>query len=188
MLTDIVFPNNNEKEFLSLAVKLNTKILFCYQFGKIPKTDGNFAISTAANNLNRAINCSKKVLCNSNSREVFESHSPLFIYGLEMMSINDSMHTRHSGMNHIMASLAYKNGHTICFSPSTLPDTDSRDFPMILGRMMQNIKLCRKYLIKMKLASFASSPYRMRAEKEIESFGIFLGMDVAEAKGALSFI
>ena len=50
---------------------------------------------------------------------------------------------------------------------------------------MQNVSLCRKYEVKMKLASFAKSPYQMRAKKEIESFGYFLGMHHDEIKKAL---
>ncbi len=171
MFIDIVFPSNNEEEFLRISKKLGIELVFCYASGKLYKPRNNSII-----------------LCNSNSREIFESHIPLHIYWLEDSAKADSMHTRHSGMNHILAELAHKNDHTICFSPSLLMGENNPYFSMLLGRMMQNVMLCRKYNIQMKLATFAKIPYRLRTEKEMESFGHFIGMTRGEINSSLRTI
>jgi RNase P/RNase MRP subunit p30 len=57
---------------------------------------------------------------------------------------------------------------------------------MILGRIMQNIKLARKYKMKIKLASFARNPYELRDCNDLLSFGILVGLHPSEAKKALT--
>jgi len=95
------------------------------------------------------------------------------------------MHSRHSGFNHILAEMACKNSHTVCFSHCALLNSGTANFSTVLGRMMQNVRLCRKYKVRMKLASFANSPRHLRAAKEMESFGHFLGMHSGEIKKVL---
>ncbi|MBI2661764.1 hypothetical protein HYX09_05885 [Candidatus Woesearchaeota archaeon] len=187
MFIDIVFPENNERDFLSLAEHLGITATLCYPYGRLPPNSGNCAVLADSNRIGKIRNGAGILLCNSSSREVFESRRPVHIFGMELFPRNDSMHTRHSGMNHILAASAHENGHTICFSPATLQSSNNPGFSVVLGRMMQNVTLCRKFKIRMKLASLAGSPYKIRAEKEMESFGMFLGMSRKEAKEALSF-
>ena len=52
---------------------------------------------------------------------------------------------------------------------------------------MQNIRLCRKYKVKMVLASFATDKFEMRDARDLISFGVCLGMNPGEAKKALNF-
>lgn len=186
MFTDLTFPGNNEEEFLRIAEKLGIKLIFCYPFRDFKPNSGiGTAVLAEPHEIDK-IKGNPTILCNSGKREIFEYNLPLHIFGLENFARYDSMHSRHSGMNHTLAELAHKNLHTICFSVCALA-TQNSGFSVLLGRMMQNIKLCRKYKVKMKLATFAESPYQLRAAKEIESFGYFLGMGSAEVKNALDF-
>ena len=56
----------------------------------------------------------------------------------------------------------------------------------ILGRIMQNIRLCRKYKVDMLTASFATDPFEMRSAKDLLSFNISLGMEPGVSKRALT--
>ena len=184
MFQDVVFPNNNELEFLNLSKKLDiSKIIFCCPFGKKSNPE-SFEFSSNSGEIKKAPLASP-MLSLSAGRDIFEMQKPLFIFGLEEMSRNDSMHSRQSGFNHILAELAHKNNHTICLSHCSLLNSGAENFSIVLGRMMQNVRLCRKYKVRMKLASFAKSPYQMRAAKEMGSFGHFLGMQQDEIKRAL---
>ena len=51
---------------------------------------------------------------------------------------------------------------------------------ILIGRMIQNIKLCKKFKVKTAIASFASSPYGMRSPHDISSFFRILGMEKPE--------
>lgn len=184
MFQDIVFPHNNEPEFLNLSKKLDiSKITFCYPFGK--KLDSRaFEFSSNSYEIKKAP-FDAPMISLSAGRDIFEMQKPLLIPWLEEMPRNDLMHSRHSGFNHILAELAYKNSHIVCFSHCALLNSGAANFSTILGRMMQNVRLCQKYKVRMKLASFAKSPYQLRAAKEMESFGHFLGMQPGEIKSAL---
>ncbi|MBI5872450.1 hypothetical protein HZB88_05225 [archaeon] len=55
-----------------------------------------------------------------------------------------------------------------------------------MSRMMQDIRMCRKYKIKMLFASFAKSPEEQAGSYELYSLARMLGMLPGEAKEALS--
>ena len=57
----------------------------------------------------------------------------------------------------------------------------------ILGRMMQNVKICRKYKTKMIVFSFAENKKEMRDVKDLISFGRVIGMTPGEAKKSVEF-
>lgn len=56
----------------------------------------------------------------------------------------------------------------------------------IMGRIMQDIKLCRKYKIKMLFASFAQNKEEQAGAYELYSLAGLLGMHPDEAKSALT--
>lgn len=96
----------------------------------------------------------------------------------------DFNYQRASGLNHVLCSLAYRNDVAIAFSFSSL--LKAMDKPLLLGRMIQNVRLCRKYKVKMVLASFASDKWEMRAYYDLLSFGKTIGMNPKEAKESLN--
>lgn len=106
------------------------------------------------------------------------------IMGLEKKAEKDSLHQRISGLNQVYCKIAVRNKTAITFN---LQDVlNARDKHIILGRIMQNIMLCRKYKVKMIIASFAKDKYGMRNPKDLMSLGISLGMTPKEAYGAVS--
>ena len=84
----------------------------------------------------------------------------------------------------MLCKLAKKNNIAIGFSFNEI--LKSKEKSKLIGRMMQNIKLCRKYKVKMVFASFAKNKFEMRAVKDLLSFCRVLGMTPREAKSALN--
>lgn len=116
-------------------------------------------------------------------RKAAESKHVDLLIGLEEVEVKDSLHNRNSGMNEVICKLANKNNIAIAFSFSKI--LHSKVKPLLLGRMMQNVGLCRKYKVRMLIASFAETKWDLRSYNELFSFGITLGMTPKEVKDAL---
>ncbi|MCX6707217.1 MAG: hypothetical protein NT001_03690, partial [Candidatus Woesearchaeota archaeon] len=59
---------------------------------------------------------------------------------------------------------------------------------VLLGRMMQNIRLCRKYKVKTAIASFANRPLNMRNRYDVSALFSMLGMGDKEIKDSFSSV
>src|SRR3989344_1223899 len=63
----------------------------------------------------------------------------------------DFMHARNSGLNQILCRLANKNNKPIGINFNSLLEMNEIERIYALGRIMQNIKLCRKYKVKVSI-------------------------------------
>ncbi|QQG38683.1 MAG: hypothetical protein HYS32_03710 [Candidatus Woesearchaeota archaeon] len=116
------------------------------------------------------------------NRSFFESKKTEIITNLENHEKKDYLNQKNSGLDQVLCKLAKKNKIAIAFNlPLIL-----KNQPEILGRIKQNIKLCRKYKIPMVLVSFAKDYLDMRNPTDLISLGISLGMTQKEAKEAVS--
>lgn len=97
----------------------------------------------------------------------------------------DSLHHRNCGLNHIICKIAKRNDKIIGLSFSEILRSGKKE--MILERVRQVIKLCRKYKIRMVFSSFAENKFERRCAKDLLNFAVFLGMTPGEAKKAISF-
>ena len=185
-MIDIVIPKNNEEELLAIAKKLGySGLLFIYD-------------KTKKSNLK---NCKTGLIC-KNSHEINKNKGKIdfilanneigyndkrvdFVFDLEKNSKKDYIHHRGSGMNHVTAKQLAQNKTSLAFDFNSVLKSKQKD--KIIGKMMQNVMLCRKYKVKTIIASFATSPYEMRAAKDLISFGITLGMNPGEAKKAVNW-
>ncbi len=182
-MKDIVFPNNNEEEFLKQAKLLGfDSLIFVYP---LPKYKGKDAIFAHSDEIRKARQLSKIVLANTNERTIFEKNSPDILFELEEISKKDSLHFRYSGLNHILCNLANKNNITIGLSFSLALRSKGMLRAQILGRMQQNVFLARKYKLKTIIASFARSPKEMRSAHDLQSFAVTLGMHPGDAQKSL---
>lgn len=101
----------------------------------------------------------------------------------ERIEEKDFMHNRNSGLNKVLCDLAKKNNIIIAFSFSQM--LNSRDKPKLLGRVMQNIMLCRKFKTKTLVATFAKNKWEMRTKHDLASLMKCLGMTPGQAKSSL---
>ncbi len=92
----------------------------------------------------------------------------------------DKMHQRDSGLNQVLCKLAKEKGVAIGFSFRSILNAKSR--AKLMGRMIQNIKLCRKYKVRMVIGSFAKTESETRNVKDVQAFFRVLGMTGAEVK------
>ncbi|MEK6903344.1 MAG: RNase P subunit p30 family protein [Nanoarchaeota archaeon] len=90
-----------------------------------------------------------------------------------------------SGLNHILCRSAAKNRVAIGFSFAAFLNAKERS--KVLAQMMQNVRLCQKYKIRMVVGSFAKNKWEMRMPLDLCAFAQILGMTPKEAKAALNF-
>ena len=173
-----------------------SSFIFCYTLDTLPVDKGKtkdfdgveYAILASISQLQKLKSKNLPILYGRNDRHVFEQSfkKPLVVFGLESTASTDSMHSRHSGLNHILCGLAEKNNIHLGISLSQLLISESFKRPYVIGRMTQNIILARKFGMEMKLASFATNPFHMRSYNDFLSLGKILGMNPLESKKALS--
>ncbi|MBI1972725.1 hypothetical protein HYS50_01840 [Candidatus Woesearchaeota archaeon] len=119
------------------------------------------------------------------NRTAVENKQVDILLAPERAGKKDKFTQRDSGLNHVLCALAKKNDIAIGFSFSDLLNSLHR--AIVLGRMMQNVRLCRKYKVRMVVASFAKNPWEMRSAHDLFAFAQVLGMTPKEAKLALNF-
>ena len=187
-MLDIVIPQNNEQELVEMAYRLGYKqLLVLYQKPTPPpatelplKVMTGVFVTKPAQHYQNTITTAKS---SAQDRAFIEHKPPTVMYDFELTENPDTMHHRTSGLNHVLCTLAagktsvYFSFHTILTAPHT---------PRLLGRMMQNIVLCRKYKVHMGIASFASAPFQMRSPHDLKSYFTLLGMRAEEVKKAFT--
>ena len=180
-MTEIVFPKNNEEKYLDVANKLKIKeLIFVYPFKKNIKEFKNkikelktpikikMGILTKGKDIVKAKHICDFVISDGADQRVFENFRPNCIINLENSDKKDKMHYRYSGLNQVFAKLAKQNNIQIGFSFSNLlnhPKTRAT----LMGRIRQNIRICKKYKVKTNFSSFAKKPLELRTLKTLRS-------------------
>ena len=93
----------------------------------------------------------------------------------------DNYHQRNSGLNQVLLNLAKTNKVAIGFSFKTILNDKKR--ASNLGRIIQNIKLCRKYKVKMVILD-----YENRNEADVHSLFKVLGMTGKEIQESTTYL
>jgi len=113
------------------------------------------------------------------SREAIERGADV-VFGFEKLGGRDKMHYRDSGLNQVLCRLAAQKGVAIGFSFADVLSVQGAQRAVLLGRMMQNIRLCRKFKVAVRLGSFASSPKGMRGREDLISLFCSVGFSRSE--------
>ena len=189
-MIDVVIPDDNEEEFIEIAEKLGYKgIYFLYNLNdylnqnkkikkdKIKIYTGVLADDRNISKIKNKLKDSKTfvaVKSSSNDRDVIEKSKVDVVFSFEGSTRKDFIHQRAAGLNHILCKLANENNVIIGFSLSSILNAENKD--VILGRVKQNIKICRKFKVKTLVASFATKPFEMRSAHDIKSLFESLGL------------
>jgi len=200
MFADFVFPDGNEEKFIEIAIKLGiSKLYFIYdsedkkknniknsEFGRNKHI--NIRIGFIPNKKTSNLEKSELMIAKSsdNDRFLIESGKLNLIYGFEQATRKDFMSQKASGLNHIICEAANKNKVAIGFSYSSIINEPGFKKSVILGRMMQNIMLCRKYKVRALIGSFHSNPYMLRSPHDLISLFSTLGMDKKKSISSLN--
>lgn len=194
MITDIVFPKNNEKEFIQLAEELEVKTLcFLYSIDEFDKKQKEYdtkvkilsGIYTEEKKIQKARKKSNIVVVTKvdDVRGCVERFKPDILFGMEQDTKKDYMHQRNAGINHAICNLGKKKEVSFGFLLSDI--LYSRKKEVLLGRMRQNIGLFRKYGNRMIIATGAKNPYQMRNMRDLAELFNIIGMRPEESKKAI---
>ncbi len=115
-----------------------------------------------------------------NKRKAVENNSLRVLLNPHLTTAKDSFHFRNSGLDQVICKAMQKNDIALGFS------LDKINNYVEIGRIMQNIRLCRKYKVKMLFFTFASNLYGLRAKNDLMSFLQVLGMNPKEANESFS--
>ena len=178
-MIDIVFPKNNEKEFLATAERLGQQVAFAYP----KKGKGLTTFEVKVDNKPLILWKATEQL-----RAVIEKSPVDIIYGLEELSTKDFIHHRASGLNQVLCKLLHKKDKAVGFSFSSLLKAAPIKRAQIMGRMQQNFRLCKKYKVRTIIASFAEHPYEMRGQQDLSAFFRSIGMDLALVKNSFALL
>ncbi|MEM5794615.1 MAG: RNase P subunit p30 family protein [Candidatus Aenigmatarchaeota archaeon] len=93
-----------------------------------------------------------------------------------------------SGLNHVLAKLAAKNFTAIEVNFREIMFTTKKTRCLVLKNIQQNIKLAQKYKAPLIICSGAINHFEMRDPYSLVSLGYELGLELKEAKQAVSKI
>lgn len=85
------------------------------------------------------------------NRKIFENIHIDMIINLELSEKKDYLRQKNSGLNEVLAKLAKKNDITIGINIPEILNKNKIERAIILGRVMQNIELCRRAKAKISL-------------------------------------
>jgi len=119
------------------------------------------------------------------NRQIAENKKVDILLSPEINKPRDFFKSRNSGLNQIICKLLNKNNITVAFSFSLILNANSEEKASLLGKMQQNAKLCKKYKVKIKIATFAKNKWELRNQDALKSFGKILGLNDLDIKKAL---
>lgn len=121
------------------------------------------------------------------NREILKNKRVNILLNPANRVVKDSLHFRNSGLDQISCRLAAKNKTAIGFSFNEILKKEGMERAELIGRIMQNVKLCRKYKVKMILGSFASTKDGLRDAKDLQAFGRLIGIDKLENENVFKY-
>ncbi|MFH1589156.1 MAG: RNase P subunit p30 family protein [archaeon] len=188
MFIDVAIPSGDEKEFIQASKKLGTSgIIFVYEkddrnnLEEVKKLNSkNFKVLTA---IVGKMSSKYDYAFSMGERKDFENKKTDVIFNLEKNSGRDKPHYRSSGLNQVLCKLAKEKNILIALNFNSV--LKAKDRELMMGRMAQNIKICKKYKVELLIASFAKKPSELRYWSDLISFGIVLGLNSKQAKKAV---
>ena len=88
----------------------------------------------------------------------------------------DTLKQRDSGLNHVVAKEATKKGVAIVIDFDYIKSLSKKDATIVISRIMQNIKICRRAKCPIKIMSESED------NKGLEAFGFSIGMSSQQVK------
>jgi hypothetical protein len=169
-MVDFFVPDGNEDELANTAINLGikdfvmlysikdfNKVKFAYKKGILIEKKDLKMINKAKRMSDTVV-----VMPQEKLRQVMEQNKSLYFYGMEFDARMDFMHHRNSGLNHILVRIAKQKKHKFIFSFADFISLHKSKKAIILGRLKQNIMLCRKQMVNITLANFSRDSFQIR--------------------------
>ena len=99
----------------------------------------------------------------------------------------DTLKQRDSGINHVVAKVAKEKGVKIVVDFSEVAKLKGKEKALRMGKVIQNIEICRKVGCGLKIASLATEKCSVVDEKGRVAFGISLGMSSEQSRDCVLF-
>jgi len=96
------------------------------------------------------------------------------------------LNRKDSGLNHVMVKLATKNNVAIEVNFREILQSSKNTRSVIMHNIAENVRLCKKYKTPIIICSGAASHWQLKDPKVLISMGCLLGLELNEAKKALS--
>lgn len=106
-------------------------------------------------------------------RFVLEKTSVDLVFGVEKVHSKDSLHFLRGGLDQVLCTIAAERGKMIGFSFAEILNSQKR--ALLMGRMMLNFKLCRKYKLKTVFSNFSREKMELRSAQDLGAFEQVLG-------------
>lgn len=173
---DVVIPKNNEIEFLEMAKILGElKIVFLYNVKdykkfKDKKYEGygvdvfKGVLILEDKDINKIPQDIEYVFCKNPTRKMIECKKINYYFGFESGEGYDFLHQRNSGLNQVLCKILKTGEKKVCFSYDIFLNFKKKD--VIIGRFIQNKKLCKKFKVSIEVFSLCSEVNFMRGSVE----------------------
>ena len=124
---------------------------------------------------------------NSLNRRILETMKVKYLVFPEEADKRDNVKQRDSGINHVMAKIAKEKGISFLINYSKLRKLEGKQRALILARIIQNLKICRKAGAEIKIASLARNEKEIAEKKEMQEFLLSLGASTKQAKESTTY-
>lgn len=121
------------------------------------------------------------------NRRAVETLKIDYLVSPEKNAGRDSLKQRDSGINHVVAKMAREKGISIVVDWSELEKLKGKEKALRLGKLIQNVKICKKAGCKIKIASLAKDEKGIVDKKARIAFGVSLGMSSVQARDSTIF-
>jgi RNase P/RNase MRP subunit p30 len=103
-------------------------------------------------------------------RYIMEQSWIQFFTNIETSTGRDHTHYRRSNFNQVLANLAKNTGKTYVVDFSNILKVTGRKRAILLGRIMQNIRICDKFKVPVAIATFAINKHELRNPEDLKAF------------------
>ena len=163
MYNYLLIKKTEELEKLSKQLGF-TKTFFLEDFNIIKSsTKKGILKEIKQNKINLLIASTEELL-----RFALEKTSVDIVMGMEKIHPKDSVHFVRGGLDQVLCKIARDKKKIFSFSFSDILNSSSRG--KLMGRVMFNLKLCKKYNVNVIFSNFSSIKEEMRARKDLEVF------------------
>jgi RNase P/RNase MRP subunit p30 len=120
------------------------------------------------------------------ARGASESWDVDLIVNPEMNEERDLIDQWNSGLDHVMSSFMAERGIGYCINAGNIRHSNGLRRVRLLGRIGQNIRLARKYGVRIVLTSGARNDLDVRNPNDLSEVGMMLGLCEKEAYDSVS--
>ncbi len=187
-MLDFVQPKQNESQFLETAKELGLKLCFVYDAPLLePKSFPTAHIVSSVPKKKDISTFDFLIIdCSRQTRVFAELKQQAILINCELNQTRDNLAKINSGIDDVIASLMKKNNKIYAINLSNLFN-QTLPLYVLLKRISQNIKLCRKYEVPFVPMTLSKEPIELKNPSDIRSFLSLFKVSPHEIKQAISF-